>query len=331
MQVESTHELHLEGHKLLPTNPHLAFQCFAGAAARGHGPSHAQLAHMHLKGHSAADKNFERAHELAARGAALGCSDSKGLLGWLTYKGRGVFRNKQTGEQLMRESADAGSAWGQWALGLMYYQRQSRIPGHCSEETVRYFRMAAEQGHSDAQFYLGRVHEEIFLEGRDMLVEGHVVFFRDGVDQDINEAARFYLMAAQQGHTAAQNNLGKMFEWKHNSKDINEAVLGEIVPYFRRGAERGHSDAQVYFGYLLRDGRGVAQDSAEAERYFIMAAERGNSEAMFQLGEMYHGKWERYWEVQEPGSNWYQLGKRYYSAAEEHGHWAVGWPPDRWK
>ena len=51
-----------------------------------------------------------------------------------------------------------------------------------------------------------------------------------------------------------------------------------------------------------RDGRGVAQDSAEAKRYFIMAAERGNSEAMFQLGEMYHRKWE----VQEPGSNWYQ-------------------------
>jgi TPR repeat protein len=51
-----------------------------------------------------------------------------------------------------------------------------------------------------------------------------------------------------------------------------------------------------------RDGRGVAQDSAEAKRYFIMAAERGNLEAMFQLGEMYQRKWE----VQEPGSNWYQ-------------------------
>jgi TPR repeat protein len=322
VQVESTHELHLEGHKLLPTNPHLAFQCFAGAAARGHGPSHAQLAHMHLNGHSAADKNVARAHELAARGAALGCSDSKGVLGWLTYKGRGVFRNKQTGEQLMRESADAGSAWGQWALGLMYFQRQSRMPaeihleGHCREETVRYFRMAAERGHSDAQFYLGRV-----LEGR---VDEH---FKVGWGRDINEAARFYLMAAQQGHSAAQTKLGKMFEWK-GQYHMNEAVLGEIVRYFRWGAERGHSAAQVYFGFLLRDGRGVAQDSAEAERYFIMAAEQGNSEAMFQLGEMYHKKWEK----NDPtGSNWYRLGKRYYSAAEEHGHWAVGWPPDRWR
>ena len=277
---------------------------------------------MHLSGHSAADKNVARAHELAACGAALGCSDSKGVLGWLTYKGRGVFRNKQTGEQLMRESADAGSAWGQWALGLMYYQRQSRMPaeieGHCREETVRYFRMAAERGHSDAQFYLGRV-----LEGR---VDQHFGV----VDRDINEAARFYLMAAQQGHSAAQTKLGNMFDWEYeyNIEGMNEAVLGEIVRYFRMAAQRGHSDAQVYFGFLLRDGRGVAQDSAEAERYFIMAAEQGNSEAMFQLGEMYHSKWEK---GNEPGSNWYRLGKRYYSAAEEHGHWAQNWPPDRWK
>jgi TPR repeat protein len=61
-------------------------------------------------------------------------------------------------------------------------------------------------------------------------------------------------------------------------------------------------EAKTGLEYFPRDGRGVAQDSAEAKRYFIMAAERGNSEAMFQLGEMYHRKWE----VQEPGSNWYQ-------------------------
>ena len=93
MQAPSTHELHQEGHSLLLLNPRRALQCFARAAARGHGPSHAQLAYMHIEGRSSADKNGARAHEHAAAGAALGCSDSKGVLGLLTYKGCGVPKN----------------------------------------------------------------------------------------------------------------------------------------------------------------------------------------------------------------------------------------------
>jgi TPR repeat protein len=180
---------------------------------------------MHLNGHSAADKNFERAHELAARGAALGCSDSKGLLGWLTYKGRGVFRNKQTGEQLMRESADAGSAWGQWALGLMYYQRQSRIPGHCSEETVRYFRMAAEQGHPEAQFRLGK----LFQSGDGVALES----------VDLSEAVRYYRMAADQGYSAAQFELGRLYE---NGSGVAQD-FAEAHRYYRMATSQGYQGA----------------------------------------------------------------------------------------
>jgi hypothetical protein len=107
---------------------------------------------MHLKGHSGADKDIARARELAAAGAALGCSDSKGMLGWLTYK----TSDKPTGEQLMRESAGAGSAWGQWALGrfylktamTIYYENHDNPPyfPHESEfdEAARYFSLAAD-------------------------------------------------------------------------------------------------------------------------------------------------------------------------------------------
>ncbi len=86
LQVASTHELHQEGHRLLPTNTHLALQCFTAAIARGHGPSHAQLGFMHFQGYFRAEKNVDRARKLAAAGAALGCSDSKAVLGFLTHE-----------------------------------------------------------------------------------------------------------------------------------------------------------------------------------------------------------------------------------------------------
>ena len=61
-------------------------------------------------------------------------------------------------------------------------------------EAVRFWRLAAEQGHADAQFGLG----VMFYNGR-------------GVAQDRAEAIRLYRLAAAQGHagaTAALRRLG---------------------------------------------------------------------------------------------------------------------------
>jgi TPR repeat protein len=55
---------------------------------------------------------------------------------------------------------------------------------------VRWFRKAAEQGHTDAQNNLGGM----YAEGR-------------GVPQDDAEAVRWFRKAAEQGHTDAQKNL----------------------------------------------------------------------------------------------------------------------------
>jgi TPR repeat protein len=181
---------------------------------------------MHLKGYSGADKNIARARELAAAGAALGCSDSKGVLGWLTYK----TSDKPTGEQLMRESAGAGSAWGQWALGRFYlktamtkyYEVHKKPPyfPHESEfeEAARYFRLAADQGHSDAQARLGCMLEDrltgsLFCSAEygydsdtDRLTGSLFCSAEYGYDSD---AVRFYRMAAEQGHSGAVLRLKK--------------------------------------------------------------------------------------------------------------------------
>jgi hypothetical protein len=148
---------------------------------------------MHTKGFSGAEKNDARAHELAAAGAALGCSDSKGVLGYVTYAGCGVPQNKQIGERLMRESADEGSAWGQRALGLLHYDCGTGVALDL-REAARYFRMAAEQGHSEAQIRLGEMYE-----------------YGRGVARDLSEAARYLCMAADQGHSEAKFNLSEMY------------------------------------------------------------------------------------------------------------------------
>ena len=75
-------------------------------------------------------------------------------------------------------------------------------------EAVRWFRMAAEQGHAGAQFNLGLM----YAEGR-------------GVPEDHAAAADWYRMAAKQGHAGAQTNIGFMYaEGQGVTKDDVEAT-----------------------------------------------------------------------------------------------------------
>ena len=77
-------------------------------------------------------------------------------------------------------------------LGVAYYQGQGVAQDYV--EAVQWFRMAAEQGHADAQYNLS-------------------VAYRDGqgVAQDYVEAVRWFRMAAEQGFVLAQSNLGVMY------------------------------------------------------------------------------------------------------------------------
>jgi TPR repeat protein len=54
-------------------------------------------------------------------------------------------------------------------------------------------------------------------------------------------------------------------------------------------AEQGDAKAQYALGTMYRDGRGVAQDYAEALRWWGKAAELGVVDAQYALGNMYAG------------------------------------------
>lgn len=54
-------------------------------------------------------------------------------------------------------------------------------------------------------------------------------------------------------------------------------------------AEQGDAKAQFALGTMYRDGRGVAQDYAEALRWWRKAAELGVVDAQYALGNMYAG------------------------------------------
>tara|TARA_B110001469_G_C9399773_1_gene205529 strand:+ start:144 stop:533 length:390 start_codon:yes stop_codon:yes gene_type:complete len=55
----------------------------------------------------------------------------------------------------------------------------------------------------------------------------------------------------------------------------------------KKAAEQGDADAQFNLGCMYADGEGVAEDSAEAVKWWLKAAEQGDADAQNNLGAMY--------------------------------------------
>lgn len=62
----------------------------------------------------------------------------------------------------------------------------------------------------------------------------------------------------------------------------------EAIRLYRLAADQGHAAAQYNLGTMHRDGEGVPQNYAEALRWFRLAADQGQAEAQTNLGVMYN-------------------------------------------
>ncbi|MBO6561161.1 MAG: sel1 repeat family protein [Nisaea sp.] len=137
---------------------------------------------------------------------------------------------------------------------------------------LREWQPLAEQGDRDAQFSLGRMHEN----GK-------------GVPQSDTEAINWYRKAAEQGHEQAQFNLGGIYRFSQGvPRDYAEAAH-----WYLKAAEQGNEGAQIMLGSMYYSGRGVPQDEVLAYMWYSLAAEQGSSLA-FEGRDFVAGKMTTY-------------------------------------
>jgi TPR repeat protein len=107
----------------------------------------------------------------------------------------------------------------------------------------------------------------------------------EGVDKNEIRASEFYKLAADQGHHDAQFSLGIMYEHGRGvDKDEKRAV--EV---YTLAADQGHISAQYNLGLMYAQGRGVEPDEKRAVEFFSLASEQGCVRAQYSLGVMYAG------------------------------------------
>ena len=77
---------------------------------------------------------------------------------------------------------------------------------------------------------------------------------------------------AEQGHAAAQYNLGYMY---YKGQGVPQDYA-EAIRWIRLAAEQRYANAQFSLGYMYGEGQGVPQDYVQALMWFNLAAAQGN-------------------------------------------------------
>jgi hypothetical protein len=145
--------------------------------------------------------------------------------------------------------ANAGDAAAEDQVGLIYLNGDA-VPKDVTKSAL-WFRKAAEQGLSDAQYNLAGAYSD-----------------GEGVPLDYAQATIWFRKAADQGDAGAQLNLGAAYEVGQGvPQDYAQAAV-----WYRKAAEQGDAEAQFFLGLLYDDGQGVPQDYAEAYLWLDIAA-----------------------------------------------------------
>ena len=111
--------------------------------------------------------------------------------------------------------------------------------------------------------------------------------YEDGVEAafsgDFDTAFKEFTIAAQEGLSLAQYNLGILyFTGQGVEQDFDEAF-----EWTKRAAEQGHLDAQFNLGSLYLDGQGTQISVLEGVNWFTQAAKSGHANSAFTLAKMY--------------------------------------------
>ena len=111
--------------------------------------------------------------------------------------------------------------------------------------------------------------------------------YEDGVEAafsgDFDTAFKEFTIAAQEGLSLAQYNLGILyFTGQGVAQDFEQAFK-----WTKEAAEQGHLNAQFNLGSLYLDGQGTQIDISEGINWVTQAAKSGHANSAFTLAKMY--------------------------------------------
>lgn len=292
-----------------------AIDWYAKAADQGYNPAWYSLGDIAYdrEQYKLAVKMWSRASELGSRGA-------KARLGHL-YKSQRPVNNFQLAARWLREAVD--DYQGEASDTLIYHWAQCLEFGlgvdPDIEEAMRWYRKAADD--EDAQQALAELERIYNAPGtpRDWQQNGVAAWNRvyeawengrgteygyKKIRDDRDEAARWWIRAAEGGNTAAMINLAEFFGRGRSYRSL-PADKAQAHYWYRCAAEAGDEEGMRVLAYHYCYGIGVPRDRKEARKWAIRFARycyRENGEVRWHLLDELGIK-PRHYRVRRPRSS----------------------------
>lgn len=230
------------------------------AAEQGNADAQYALGCRYANGEGGLAKDMGAAVKFWEKAAGKDVLDACCRLGECFAEGNGVPRDGYVAAKFFKMAADKGHSYAQYSLGAMCLLLDQ------PKNAAMYFKMAAEQGNAEAQFNLAQMY-----------------YFGNGVKLSYTEAVKWLEKAAQYEYWPAVYALGNCYIMGQGVSVDSYYGLALI----QEAAENGLEAAQVSMGDYLFEGKNVNRDYAKALEWYRKAAAQGNAYSMRRIGMFY--------------------------------------------
>lgn len=158
----------------------------------------------------------------------------------------------------------------QYRLGMLVSRNNPSPQNYI--QSFEYVSAAASMGHEGAQTEISK----IFVHGGDLKSYYESYFSREDATFPSGDA-----VPDKETLSAAMNKLGDAFFDGKSLLKKNDAAAARC---YKIAAELGHNDACYSYGWCLRHGVGVRENTLEAIKWLKMSADRGNAGAAYSYG-----------------------------------------------
>ncbi|SDN25473.1 tetratricopeptide repeat protein [Vreelandella arcis] len=222
--------------------------------------------------------------------AHFGNASAQAVLGARYQYGLGVSVDAVQMLQNYLEAAEKGNHTAQLMLGRLYdpYQYYEFMTTEITQSTIdsvikspsgnilltsksgdakNWYQRSAAQGNVEAMVMLG----ELLVKETRM------------ADDNITEAAEWFLKAAENENLYGQLRIGEMYV---DGYGVNEDVDKGIY-WLKKAAEQGIVEAELALGMEYETGHTMVRDIQKAAEWYLLAAQHGNSSAQRNIGKLY--------------------------------------------
>lgn len=232
--------------------------------------------------------------------------------------------------KLLKEAAAKDNAQAQFDMGCIYSQGLGGTPVDY-QQALQWYQMGVLQGDASNENGLGVLYKDgkgveqddakavsLFqLSSAQGWGEGETDLANmyengTGVAKDLDQAKHWYQLAADQGVQEAKNALQRIANGgAGNSPSAgsdtsltadqalqnaqvaeNKSEYSTALDWYRKAADLGSSDAQLWFGRRYEFGAqdyGIPEDQKQMVQWYQKSVQQGNSAAEYELAEAYYG------------------------------------------